>query len=125
MTVVAEFPLDEIVELIRSQTELKAKVSIHGYMVNLYSLRLRLFARDPLICVKCKTPATKFRLEFSDATAKNPHFNLYGVNKNGHDLLFTKDHIKPKSKGGRNALSNLQVMCVACNCNKGNYENTR
>jgi 5-methylcytosine-specific restriction endonuclease McrA len=31
----------------------------------------------------------------------------------------TKDHIVPKSKGGKDMLSNTQTMCVICNTKKG------
>ena len=47
------------------------------------------------------------------------HFNLYGINKNYEEILFTKDHIIPKSKGGDNKISNYQTMCYNCNYKKG------
>jgi 5-methylcytosine-specific restriction endonuclease McrA len=31
----------------------------------------------------------------------------------------TKDHIVPKSKGGKDMLSNTQTICVICNTKKG------
>ena len=47
------------------------------------------------------------------------HFNMYGI-VNGREVLFTKDHILPKSKGGKNSLDNYQTMCTQCNAEKGN-----
>jgi len=41
----------------------------------------------------------------------------------GHEVLMTKDHIIPKSKGGKNTLKKYQTMCTHCNCRKGsNHE---
>jgi 5-methylcytosine-specific restriction endonuclease McrA len=48
------------------------------------------------------------------------HFNLYAIDDNGDEILMTKDHIIPKSKGGRNHLSNYQPMCCVCNQKKDN-----
>ena len=45
---------------------------------------------------------------------------LYAVNENGIEVLMTKDHIIPVSKGGKNILSNYQTMCELCNLEKGN-----
>ena len=33
-------------------------------------------------------------------------------------ILFTKDHILPRSKGGKNWLQNYQTMCYNCNQEK-------
>lgn len=48
------------------------------------------------------------------------HLNLYAVDENGKEILMTKDHIIPKSKGGKDHISNYQTMCVRCNMTKGN-----
>lgn len=37
----------------------------------------------------------------------------------------TKDHIIPKSKGGKDELNNYQTMCVICNVKKGNKIESR
>lgn len=37
------------------------------------------------------------------------------IDENGKEVLMTKDHIIPKSKGGANDISNYQTMCKRCN----------
>jgi len=54
-----------------------------------------------------------------------PHLNLYGFTKQGGYLLFNRDHIKPKDKGGTNHLYNSQTMCQVCNSKKGNTWRTK
>lgn len=46
----------------------------------------------------------------------NLHWDLYAAN----GTLMTIDHILPKSKGGKNKMSNYQMMCSPCNHQKGN-----
>jgi hypothetical protein len=98
----------------------KAKHKILGYSVSMQSVRLQLFKEQyeslgHIECVKCKRMATHFSLEGQFGVT--PHLNLYG-----DDMLFTKDHIMPRSLGGSDELRNLQVMCSKCNEAKGNLE---
>lgn len=51
---------------------------------------------------------------------KSYHLNLYAVDDNGDEILMTKDHIMPRSKGGIDDISNYQTMCKLCNEAKGN-----
>lgn len=51
---------------------------------------------------------------------KSFHLNLYAIDENGKEVLMTKDHIIPKSKGGADDISNYQTMCERCNEAKGN-----
>ena len=47
------------------------------------------------------------------------HFNLYALDADGNEVLMTKDHIVPKSKGGEDKGINYQTMCYPCNYVKG------
>jgi 5-methylcytosine-specific restriction endonuclease McrA len=54
-----------------------------------------------------------FLLE-SHLPEQNPHLNLYSEDH----VLMTKDHIIPRSKGGKNHMSNYQTLCYECNQEK-------
>lgn len=95
----------------------KLKVMFDGYLVKAYSQRYDLF-RTNTKCVCCGLEANCYILERMP-DSKAWHFNLYYVD-NDREVLFTKDHILPKSLNGRNVMSNYQTMCVICNNKKGN-----
>lgn len=38
--------------------------------------------------------------------------------RHGHPKQATVDHVLPRSRGGNDALDNLQLLCRACNCDK-------
>lgn len=65
-------------------------------------------------CVCCGIVATKFCLGISNDGGG--HWDLYTED----DIALSLDHIKPKSKGGRNCLENSQIMCTTCNSLKSN-----
>lgn len=88
-----------------------------GGSVNLNSQRIELFKAKGVVCVTCGVEGTYFSAEKSiKGNEKTYHLNLY----TDDGILMTKDHIIPKSKGGKNQLSNYQTMCSPCNRNKGN-----
>lgn len=95
----------------------KINVWFDGYLVKTYSQRYDLF-RMSTKCVQCGLEANCYVLE-KMPESKAWHFNLYYIDKD-REILFTKDHIVPKSLGGKNILSNYQTMCVICNNKKGN-----
>ena len=107
------------------------EVVFDGDVMDMTSIRYQVFCKS-LTCPVCGITGVFFAKE--RAIARNPekvvdytgenfgkyHFNLYAIDKNGKEVLMTKDHIIPKSKGGSNHISNLQTMCTNCNSKKGN-----
>lgn len=88
------------------------------YFVKKHSQRYKLFRTKGLRCVSCKKTANAAFLE-ANVEGERPHINFYLKRPGMKDLLFTKDHILPKSKGGKNCQSNYQPMCQECNSKKG------
>lgn len=80
--------------------------------------RVKFFKNNGTDCVSCGCVGTFFVLEI-DQQGKI-YLGLYGIDTNGVEKLITIDHIIPKSKGGSDAISNLQPMCFNCNQKKGN-----
>jgi len=90
-----------------------------GHMVKMDSQRYQLFASKGVECVGCGLKGEYFGLEKNRGQEGDRyHFNLYGQ-RDAVEILVTKDHIIPKSKGGQNILDNYQVMCFNCNIEKG------
>jgi 5-methylcytosine-specific restriction endonuclease McrA len=88
-------------------------------LVSMGSHRYQLYAEKGVICVNCGTIGTYFALERGKKDNPNRfHFNLYGKDDRGREIMITKDHIMPRSKGGKNKLSNYQPMCLKCNQRK-------
>jgi len=112
------YKIKDVLDKVDKQSEI-----FDGKPVEMRRLNYQLFASKGIDCVYCGAKGDFFRLQ--KCKGNHPlygtwHFNLYAVNKYGHEVLMTKDHIKPKSKGGKDRLRNLQPMCVSCNQKKGN-----
>jgi len=81
--------------------------------------RYQLFATKGTSCVKCGLKGKFFALERNEhGDPTKFHFNLYGIDTYGNEIMITKDHIIPRSKGGKNTLSNYQPLCIKCNQQK-------
>ena len=109
--------LSEIGENAKTHIKRKNTVNIDGQEIYLLSDRYITFFTKGYECPCCGLKATHFALEKS-GKAKRYHLNLYGSFE-GKEILFTKDHIIPKSRGGKDELSNYQTMCLKCNNKKG------
>ena len=118
------YTLDEVLPfiLVGSLQDVKkhpeARRMYGGFSVKLYSLRLQTFKVKGIKCVSCEIEGQYFILEEHHKQG-TPHFGLYAVDQTGAEVLMTKDHIIPKSTGGKDFLENLQPMCARCNTQKG------
>lgn len=111
-----EVPIPQVFDLIGKES---SKLEIDGkqYKVRLTSSRFKTF-KESLSCAACGLTATKAFIEKCPIDV-SPHVNFY-AEEDGKLVLFTRDHINPKSKGGPNIYSNYQTMCSTCNNLKGN-----
>lgn len=96
----------------------KAMVVINGDKIKGNSQRLQTFFTKGLKCACCGIEGKYFGKE-KDFNAARYHLNLYALDESGNEVLMTKDHIVPRSKGGASELYNYQTMCVKCNIAKG------
>lgn len=100
-----------------------AKVNLDGDRIKGNSHRYQTFFTKGLRCACCGIEGKYFAKE-KGKNAKSYHLNLYAVDKDGNEVLMTKDHIVPKSKGGQDHIDNYQTMCKICNLAKGNKMET-
>lgn len=95
----------------------RIKINFDGDMIKATSQRYIVFKKS-CVCCKCGLKGSFFAKEKTDKD-DSYHLNLYGI-KEGKEILFTKDHIVPKSLGGKDKIENYQTMCSICNFEKGN-----
>lgn len=91
-------------------------IKVEGHDVYTTSLRYKTFIEKGYKCVCCGRTGAYYALEKSKGNNQNrAHFNLYSSD----NVLMTKDHILPKSRGGADCIENMQTMCAICNREKG------
>ena len=120
----AIFSLDEVLTHIKDDKREEGATRLYkddeGYIheVKMTSARYHLF-KNSSKCVGCGIEGEYFAMERDNKQQRQRyHFNLYSTNQHGHEVMMTKDHIIPKSKGGSNSMRNYQTMCRPCNAAK-------
>lgn len=118
----AKISINTVFNRLLKNKRVTVKLNNVEYDIKGGSMRYHVFHRS-LVCVGCGKVANIAYVEKSHLSEPFPHVNFYYKDDKGRCTLFTKDHIKPKSKGGPNTLENLQTMCTNCNREKGDkYE---
>lgn len=105
----------------------------NGHPVKMDSHRYIVFKTKGCVCVTCGIVGTYFALECRKSDLKRKktnsdptyHFNLYGIDAAGNEVMLTKDHIVPVAKGGENVIDNYQPMCIHCNRLKADIYNVQ
>ena len=123
MITVAEFTPEDVLPFAEvSQKGFESDRFYAGMRVSMTSLRYRVFQKS-LACEKCGIVGNVMRLQYNNAdkarAEDRAHFNLYCVREGEEDVLMTKDHILPRSKGGKDVISNLRTYCSPCNWERG------
>lgn len=107
----------DINEVFEAMDNADKYIKLCGQRIKALSARYQLFKTKGTTCIDCGLEASYFKLERFPCDG-GFHLNLYGIDHLGDEVLFTKDHIIPKAKGGPNNLNNYQTMCSPCNAHK-------
>lgn len=121
---VGTLSLNEVLPVIGEKIHVfgKEKAHISGHFVNVSSLRLKTFYSKGVKCPCCDNEGSFFAVERSFGSSGGYHLNLYGVDGEGKEILFTHDHLVARSLGGSDDLENSHTMCGPCNWKKGIIE---
>jgi 5-methylcytosine-specific restriction endonuclease McrA len=89
--------------------------------IKIDSQRMLMFAAKGWTCCECGLKGAYFAKECYLTTQYKKHWTLYlyAINDKGEEVLMTRDHIRPRSRRGRNKLKNYAPMCTTCNNRKG------
>jgi len=118
--------LKEIKEFLKTHQNVagtikKGTIQYQNIEIKLKSPKNLLFLNNHHSCKICKIPITYAVLEKVHPDIKTYHFNYYTIDsRSKKEILFNIDHIVPKSKGGSDLITNLQLTCELCNTEKGN-----
>ena len=101
------YSIDEVYDAVKDGLfeEKKTFVDMDGDMIKANSQRYQTFFTKGIKCCRCGIEGRYFAKE-KNPNARRYHLNLYAVDLDGKEVMMTKDHIIPVSKGGKNTLEN-------------------
>ncbi len=114
---VAEYPVKQV---LAGYFRNKITVGRYTYSVRHGSLRYLTFDKS-CVCCCCGIVGSRMFLDTPNVGSGSAHFNLY-AEWNDKLVLMTKDHVLPRSKGGKDVVDNMRTMCTVCNGHRGNMD---
>ncbi len=114
---VAEYPVEKV---LAGHFRTKIKVGLDTYSVHHGSLRYLTFDKS-CVCCCCGIVGSRMFLDAQNVGCGSAHFNLY-AEWDGKLVLMTRDHIVPRSKGGKDVVENMRTMCTVCNGHRGDLD---
>lgn len=112
--------------IIKPGKQAPAKGEYFGRSVKLFSKgsRLKTFYKHGTKCSACGLEAQFYAVErpAHENDGFPYHLNLWGIDVNGDEVLFTHDHTLARSAGGADNVSNTTTMCSPCNFAKSLVE---
>lgn len=111
-----------VIDTLHKLKDITKTAKIDNYLITVDSDRYENFYHHGFTCAHCGMKATYAAIERTQGSKKY-HINVYGTRGDGKEVIFTKDHIFPKSMGGFDTIDNYQVLCASCNGRKGNKTN--
>lgn len=117
LLVIGQFNIGDVLPFVTQDKRCAKKIYTVNeiqFTVKMNSDRYKIF-NNSLKCAACNLTGSLFLLErVHNHEPSVAHFNLYAV-ENDYLILMTKDHIVPRSKGGKDNINNYQTMCEICN----------
>lgn len=117
------YSVDELLSKVEMHHTKKDIAIFDGDPIKLGSDRYKVFKSKGVCCVKCNIEGKFFAKERTYTKKESKiiswHMNLYAIDKDGNEVMLTKDHIHPVKLGGPYHLSNYDPMCQPCNTEKG------
>lgn len=117
----ATIPKEKIEECLKTLVAGKplGEVRYLGFRMSIDTDRYEVLYTKGCKCAMCGLEASFAAIEKIGSKRAKPHLNVYGINEQGKEVIFTKDHIFPRSMGGFDIMYNYQVLCSTCNSKKG------
>lgn len=121
-TTFREYDVDYILSLVHTNrpkpaAHINFDTQIGTVRVCIHNHKLRCFKNNKH-CAECGLVGNLFLLQ-QNYECNSVFLEMYHRDEHGL-TLFTKDHIFPRSRGGKDSFENLQTMCYICNTKKGN-----